>query len=76
VRTRKKKARVTWTFASTEPGSFQCSLDGGPFAPCTSPFSARLRRGAHTLRVRATDAAGNTDGTPAAFTTKVKRKRR
>jgi len=29
----------------------------------------------HTLAVRATDAAGNQDGTPASFTTRVKRKK-
>ncbi|HEY6636887.1 MAG TPA: calcium-binding protein [Solirubrobacterales bacterium] len=75
VRTRKRKARVTWTFTANEPSTFACSLDGGPFAPCSSPFSAKLRRGAHTLSVRATDAAGNADATPAGFTTKVKRKR-
>jgi hypothetical protein len=73
VKTRKKKAKVTWTFGSTEPGSFQCSLDGAPFSPCAPPFSAKLRRGAHTLRVRATDSAGNTDASPASFTTRVKR---
>jgi hypothetical protein len=75
VKTRKKKARVTWTFGSPEAGTFECSLDGRPFAPCVSPFSAKLRRGAHTLSVRATDAIGNADPTPAIFTTKVKRKR-
>jgi hypothetical protein len=76
VRTRKKKARVTWTFTASEPGaSFACSLDGAPFAPCTSPFSAKLRRGARTLSVRAADPAGNVDPSPASFTTKVKRKR-
>jgi Ca2+-binding RTX toxin-like protein len=77
VKTRKKKARVTWTFGSTEQGStFACSLDGGAFAPCSSPFSAKLRRGAHTLAVRATDLSGNVDQTPTTFTTKVKRLRR
>jgi hypothetical protein len=76
VRTRKKKARVTFTFTSSEPGStFACSLDGRPFAPCSSPFTVKLRRGAHTLSVRATDTTGNADTTPASFTTKVKRKR-
>jgi hypothetical protein len=75
IKTRKKRAQVTWSFASTEPGTFECSLDGGPFAPCSSPFSAKLRRGAHTLSARATDGAGNTDPTPASFTTRVKRKR-
>ena len=76
LKTRKKKARVTWTFGSSEPGTFQCGLDGRPFAPCSSPFTVKLRRGAHTLSVRASDAAGNTDPTPASFTTKIKRKRK
>jgi hypothetical protein len=77
VKTRKKKARVSFTFSSSEAGStFACSLDGAPFAPCASPFTAKLRRGAHTLTVRASDPSGNTDPTPATFTTKVKRKRR
>jgi hypothetical protein len=75
VTTRKKKARVTWTLTASEPSAFQCSLDGGPFAPCSSPFSAKLRRGAHTLSVRATDANGNVEPSPASFTTKIKRKR-
>jgi hypothetical protein len=77
VRTRKKRARVSFTLGATEAGSsFACSLDGGPFAPCTSPFSAKLRRGAHTLSVRATDASGNADSTPATFTTKVVKRHR
>jgi hypothetical protein len=76
VKTRKKKARVTWTFDSTEPNTFQCSLDGAPSAPCSSPFSVKLRRGAHTLIVSSTDAAGNADPTPASFSTKVKPKPR
>lgn len=75
VRTRKKKAKVSWTLGSTEAGStFQCSLDGRPFTPCGSPFTAKLRRGKHTLMARATDPAGNQDGTPATFITKVKPK--
>jgi hypothetical protein len=62
----------SFTFSSSEPGStFQCSLDGGAFAACTSPFVAPpLAVGSHTFSVRSTDPAGNTDGTPAtqAFT--------
>ena len=35
-------------------------MDAGAFAPCTSPFSpSGLLPGAHTLTVRARDAAGN-----------------
>ena len=75
VRTRKKRARVSFALAS-EPGtSLECSLDGAPFIPCSSPFIARLRRGAHTLIARAKDASGNVDPTPASFTTRVRRLR-
>jgi len=54
-------------FSSSEPGStFECSLDGGVFAACSSPHEiADLTEGGHTFRVRATDQAGNTDRTPA-----------
>jgi hypothetical protein len=58
-----------FTFTSSEANStFECRIDGGAFADCTTPFSADLGAGAHTFRVRATDPAGNPDATPAAFT--------
>jgi hypothetical protein len=63
-------ASATFTFSSSESGStFECSLDGVPFASCTSPKTVpdqgSLAEGPHTFRVRATDAAGNTEATPA-----------
>jgi hypothetical protein len=60
------KRRATFAFRADEDGStFECSLDRHAFAPCTSPASFHVKRGKHSLEVRATDSAGNTDPTPA-----------
>jgi hypothetical protein len=54
------------TFSANEPATFACSLDGAAYAPCDSPLRfLDLAAGWHTLAVRATDTAGNTDPTPA-----------
>jgi large repetitive protein len=46
--------------------SFECSLDGGTFQSCASPKDySDLPLGARSFRVRAKDAAGNVDGSPA-----------
>ena len=60
----------TFTFSSNQPGTtFECSLNSSPFAPCTSPLSLpELPAGTHTLEIRARDAAGTVDPTPASFT--------
>ena len=46
---------------SAEAGAtLACSVDGAAFAACTAtPFIPAVADGTHTLRVRATDAAGN-----------------
>ncbi|HET7854951.1 MAG TPA: Ig-like domain-containing protein, partial [Gaiellaceae bacterium] len=57
---------ATFTFSADEPAAFQCKLDAAAFAPCVSPKPLTgLRRTAHIFEVRAIDAAGNVDPTPA-----------
>jgi hypothetical protein len=60
-------AGATVWFRASEPGAtFQCSVDGGAFVACRSPVRLKaLRDRRHTILVRATDAAGNVDRTPA-----------
>jgi hypothetical protein len=57
-------------FSFNSPGNplatFQCSLDGAPFAACTSPRSlSGLSAGAREFRVRAVNSVGTVDPTPA-----------
>ena len=55
------------TVATRAPASYECSIDAAPFRPCVSPLSiAGLRKGAHSVAVRAIDGFGNSDSTPAA----------
>ena len=48
--------------------TFECSLDSGAFATCSSLYSfSGLTDGSHTFSVRAKDAAGNYDLTAASY---------
>jgi hypothetical protein len=63
-------ASARFDFSSTKTGStFECRLDGAGYAVCAGPQDyAGLAAGPHTFTVRATDAVGNTDPTPASYT--------
>lgn len=51
---------ATFGFSASDASSFECSLDGGPFAACASPWSSSaLALGEHRFAVRAIDALGN-----------------
>ena len=62
---------IQFTFTGTDDvgvASFECSLDGGTFVPCTSPQSyTLLPQGAHFFLVRAVDTVGNQDPIPAYY---------
>ncbi len=60
---------VSFEFTASETATFECALDGTTFAACTSPSPVTgLTDGAHTYRVRATDAAGNVEPSPVTHT--------
>jgi hypothetical protein len=67
-------ADATFSFTVNDgsgPGvaGFECALDSGSFAACTSPQTyAGLADGSHTFQVRAIDSASNADPSPAGFT--------
>ena len=57
---------AAYGFSSEAGASFECSVDGGAYAPCGSPASLTgLGDGNHSFAVRATDPAGNVDPSPA-----------
>jgi hypothetical protein len=52
--------------ADESSATFECSVDGGPFSPCSSPWGpGPLAQGSHHVAVRAVDTLGNADTTPA-----------
>jgi hypothetical protein len=72
---RSKKRKARFAFSSSEVGStFECSLDGAAFKPCSSPLKRKVKRRKHRFAVRAIDAAGNVDRTPAKARWKVRKR--
>src|SRR5215217_6743185 len=75
-----KQNNATFSFSGTDnvtPAAnltFKCKLDSAAFSACSSPKNyTDLATGSHTFSVMATDAAGNTDASPASRTWKVRR---
>ncbi|MFL5874020.1 MAG: hypothetical protein ACJ75T_11195 [Solirubrobacterales bacterium] len=61
---------ASFTYSSSEPGSsFECSLDGAPFAACAASGNSYsgLAAGLHSFQVRAIDPSSNADPTPAGY---------
>ncbi|HEX8688972.1 MAG TPA: hypothetical protein VF729_01885 [Solirubrobacterales bacterium] len=75
-RQRTRDRTPTFRFGSPDQGvAFECKLDRRPFRACRSPFTARrLPYGPHSFRVRARDATGQPDPTPALDTFRVVRR--
>ena len=69
-RTNATSATFDFDVTVAEPGvTYECSLDGATFAPCADPetFTGLTAEKLYTLEVRAKDALGNVDQTPATY---------
>ena len=74
VGSRGRRRAIRIRFASTAPGArFECRLGKAAYARCVSPARVRVGIGRHRFRVRAIDAAGNADPTPAQHSWRVRR---
>jgi hypothetical protein len=72
LRTAKRTAK--FSFSANEAGShFECKLDRRPFKACSSPFKKKVGLGRHRFKVRAVDAQGLADPTPAVFSWRIVR---
>ncbi|MFN8161226.1 MAG: hypothetical protein U0R52_09335 [Solirubrobacterales bacterium] len=77
VKTRMRTVVFRFRDASGDPGTaFLCKLDRRRWAGCSTPRKfGRLRRGRHTVRIKAIDAAGNREARGAKRRFKVIRRR-
>ena len=70
----KREARFEFT-SGVLGATFECAIDGSPFAGCTSPFIRKVKKGGHVFQVRAV-LSGRVDATPATHEWKVKKKKK
>ncbi|MCE9579426.1 MAG: hypothetical protein K8W52_40260 [Deltaproteobacteria bacterium] len=55
---------ASFTFVASKPASFQCSLDGGSYAACSSPWTFPVADGQHWAYILACDGTGCTAPPP------------
>jgi Subtilase family len=73
LRTAGRRAKAVFRFGSNETNVvFVCKIDAGLFRVCAERIARRFSLGSHVVRVRAKDAAGNVDQSPAVFRFRVK----
>jgi hypothetical protein len=74
VRTRRARAEAIFRFHSSERGAkFVCKVDRGLRKFCGTRLVLRAAEGRHKVLVKAVDAAGNVDPSPAVFRFRVER---
>ncbi|HEX3608326.1 MAG TPA: S8 family serine peptidase [Solirubrobacterales bacterium] len=74
IHTHSRRAKAVFRFGSNERGvTFVCKVDTGFQRFCKPRMVKRFRVGRHVVSVRARDAAGNVDGSPAVYRFRVKR---
>ena len=74
IRTQRRRVRASFRFGSNEPGvAFICKVDRDLLRYCPSRISRRFDEGRHVVVVKARDAVGNVDASPAVFKFQVKR---
>ncbi|HKZ15106.1 MAG TPA: hypothetical protein VJL81_14815 [Solirubrobacterales bacterium] len=74
VKTRKRNAVFRFKDVTADPPgtTFVCKVDKAKWKHCASPFHAKhLKLGSHTIRIRATDLAGNVEPHPVKRTFRV-----
>src|SRR4051794_34218422 len=77
IRTKNKITKIRLTFRSNVPGvTFKCSVDGGPFEACASPFVTKVTAGPgkgknHSVSIEQVDSAGNPVGKVRVFRFRV-----
>jgi hypothetical protein len=65
---------LVFRFVSNEEGArFICRIDAGLYRFCPAVLRRRFGAGAHVVRVKAVDMAGNVDPTAAVYRFRVRR---